>query len=168
MDNLYKILQVEPDASQKEIKLAYRELAFRHHPDRNPGNADSEDTFKEVGQAYEILGNKRTRRQYDRSLASHGLSDFIQHVHRHSEVSTISYIIASRKREVKAYAAMALMTVPLHMGLKHFFEEAPEFSNVTNALLVIAVMCGYRIHSTFGDIRKMEKELESILKDETV
>lgn len=58
----YEVLGVNRDASEEEIKKAYRKLAMKHHPDRNPDNPKSEDSFKEAKEAYEILtdGNKRT------------------------------------------------------------------------------------------------------------
>ena len=62
---LYDTLEVEPHASQREIKRAYRRLARRYHPDYNPGDAESEDQFKEVVSAYEVLSDRRKRAAYD-------------------------------------------------------------------------------------------------------
>jgi curved DNA-binding protein len=61
----YKILGVAKTASEKEIKAAYRKLARKHHPDVNAGNKEAESRFKEIGEAYEVLGDKEKRRQYD-------------------------------------------------------------------------------------------------------
>ncbi len=61
----YKILGVAKNASDKDIKAAYRRLARKHHPDVNPGNKDSEDRFKEISEANEILSNPDTRKKYD-------------------------------------------------------------------------------------------------------
>ncbi len=61
----YKILGVGEKASQKEIKDAYRKLARKHHPDANPNNRQAEERFKEVSEAYEVLGDKRKRQEYD-------------------------------------------------------------------------------------------------------
>ncbi|TAG86716.1 MAG: hypothetical protein EAZ20_12175 [Bacteroidetes bacterium] len=65
MPNLYEILEVSPNASQTEIKISYKKLALKYHPDRNPNNNASEEYFKIIVQAYQILGNENTRRQYD-------------------------------------------------------------------------------------------------------
>ncbi len=61
----YEILGVNRDASDEEIKKAYRKLAMKHHPDRNPDNPKSEELFKEAKQAYEILSDGQKRSAYD-------------------------------------------------------------------------------------------------------
>ena len=62
----YHILGVNRNASEKEIKQAYRRLARRHHPDVNAGNKTAEAKFKEINQAYEVLSDKEKRQKYDR------------------------------------------------------------------------------------------------------
>ena len=60
----YAVLGVAKDASDKDIKKAYRKLAQQHHPDTNPG-AEAETKFKEVNEAYEVLGDAEKRKEYD-------------------------------------------------------------------------------------------------------
>jgi DnaJ-class molecular chaperone len=62
----YETLGVKRDASEDEIKKAYRKLARQHHPDRNPGDKQAETRFKEVQDAYDVLSDKTKRAQYDR------------------------------------------------------------------------------------------------------
>ncbi|BAL25393.1 molecular chaperone DnaJ [Azoarcus sp. KH32C] len=62
----YDVLGVNRDASDDEIKKAYRKLAMKHHPDRNPDSKDAEDKFKEAKEAYEILSDGQKRGAYDR------------------------------------------------------------------------------------------------------
>ncbi len=61
----YEILEITREATEVEIKKAYRKKAFQYHPDRNPGDKTAEDKFKEATEAYEILKNPQTRQIYD-------------------------------------------------------------------------------------------------------
>lgn len=61
----YEVLGVERNATDEEIKNAYRKLAREYHPDRNPGNDEAGEKFKEIQQAYEVLRDKQKRTQYD-------------------------------------------------------------------------------------------------------
>lgn len=63
--DFYEVLGVDRTADDAALKKAYRRLAMKHHPDRNPGNAESEAQFKEAKEAYEVLSNKDKRAAYD-------------------------------------------------------------------------------------------------------
>ena len=65
MSNYYEILGVPKTATADEIKKAYRTLAFKYHPDRNQGNAEAEEKFKQISAAYDVLGDETKRRNYD-------------------------------------------------------------------------------------------------------
>jgi len=65
----YQILELEPDATLKDVKKAYRRLAVQHHPDRNLGNEEeSTIKFREISEAYEVLSDESSRRDYDNAL----------------------------------------------------------------------------------------------------
>ena len=65
MANFYDTLGVAKNASADDIKKAYRKLALQYHPDRNPGNKEAEEKFKEISAAYEVLSDPAKRQQYD-------------------------------------------------------------------------------------------------------
>ncbi len=76
----YQVLGVKRDAEADEIKKAYRQLALKNHPDKNPGDAEAEKRFKEGAEAYEVLSDKEKRQRYDRyghaGLEGAGVHDF--------------------------------------------------------------------------------------------
>ena len=61
----YEVLEVEKTASVEEIKKAYRKKAIQYHPDKNPGDKEAEEKFKEAAEAYEVLSNADKRARYD-------------------------------------------------------------------------------------------------------
>ena len=65
-EDYYEILGVSKDASATEIKRAYRKMALKYHPDKNPGDTKAEEMFKKSAEAYEVLGNQEKRAKYDR------------------------------------------------------------------------------------------------------
>lgn len=70
--NYYEVLGITKKASSEEIKMAYRSLARRYHPDRNPGNKVAEEKFKDINEAYENLSDPRKREKHDNEINSKG------------------------------------------------------------------------------------------------
>src|SRR5271170_7568885 len=79
----YEILGVSKTATADEIKKAYRKTAIQFHPDKNPGNKEAEEKFKEAAEAYEVLSDQEKRQRYDqfghegmRGIPTHGFQNF--------------------------------------------------------------------------------------------
>ncbi len=70
MTDWYKVLQISRQASEKEIKAAYRKLAKKYHPDAHPGDQKCEARFKEITEAYTILSDAKKRKKFDEELDS--------------------------------------------------------------------------------------------------
>ena len=66
-EDYYKILGVSKGASQGEIKKAYRKMAIKYHPDKNPDDKAAEDKFKDAAEAYEVLSNSDKKAKYDQN-----------------------------------------------------------------------------------------------------
>ena len=66
----YEVLGVEKTASVEEIKKAYRKKAIQYHPDKNPGDKQAEENFKEAAEAYDVLSDPQKRQRYDAPASS--------------------------------------------------------------------------------------------------
>ena len=66
MKDYYELLEVDRDATGDHIRKAYRKLALKYHPDRNSGDPKAEEKFKEIAEAYAVLGDEQKRAKYDR------------------------------------------------------------------------------------------------------
>ena len=64
----YEVLGVDKNATEDQIKKAYRTIAIKYHPDRNPGNKEAEEKFKEAAEAYDVLHDPQKRQQYEDSM----------------------------------------------------------------------------------------------------
>lgn len=94
MKNHYQILGVPTNCSQAEIKKAYRQLALQHHPDKNSGNSESEEIFKEILESYIILSDEETRSEYDYIRGSK--SGYLYHQDQ-SKPSPIKFLVHFKK-----------------------------------------------------------------------
>ncbi|OHB89958.1 MAG: molecular chaperone DnaJ [Planctomycetes bacterium RIFCSPHIGHO2_02_FULL_50_42] len=77
-EDYYRILGVDRNASQEDVKKAYRKMALKYHPDRNPGDKSAEQSFKRAAEAYEILGDPDKRKRYD-TYGREGIKGFETH-----------------------------------------------------------------------------------------
>ncbi len=95
--NYYDTLGVAKDASEKDIRSAYRRLARKYHPDVNPGDAAAEAHFKEINEAYQVLADSDSRKKYDQFGANWRSADQFQHA-GNSGASPFTWFTRARRR----------------------------------------------------------------------
>ena len=84
--DLYEVLDIERGASDEEIKRAYRRMAVKYHPDKNQGDSQAEDAFKEVGEAYRVLADENLRARYPSACESLIAAGLCAHVRAAGEM----------------------------------------------------------------------------------
>lgn len=122
MKDYYRVLGLEERASQGEIKRTFRRLALKYHPDRNPGDTEAEERFKEVVEAYHILGNPEKRVLYDR-LRKQGIFKGMRNVGVVTYAFPISYIVFSSLGEARVRSTLGLFKIALKGVLKALFSR---------------------------------------------
>jgi molecular chaperone DnaJ len=90
----YEVLEVTKTASVEEIKKAYRKAALKHHPDKNPGDKDAEQKFKDAAEAYEVLSDQEKRARYDQH-GHEGLRGTSMHDYSHMDVHSIEDLFSA-------------------------------------------------------------------------
>ena len=101
--NYYEILGISRDASAEEIKKSYRSLALKFHPDKNLGDSAAEDRFKEISEAYQVLGDPVRRQEYDSPPSSFGRDGFADIFSQFDFGGAFSEIFGGRKKQRPRY-----------------------------------------------------------------
>lgn len=119
MENLYQILGVAEDAPEETLKLAYRRLAKKYHPDAHPDDAACEKKFREINEAYSVLSSLEKRKKYDETLRRAGAKD------------ERAFRRESGKSQQGAQAAGVDFS-QIHRTFEQFFGFNPETKDVTD------------------------------------
>lgn len=125
--NFYEVLGIKQDATQEDIKAAFRTNALKYHPDRNQNNPEAEAKFKEINAAYEVLGDAEIRSKYDQSL---------QRPHRRRTVVTPEDMFADLFGGFAPHANIRHVTIPrfktnISLSLAETLQEQEKLINLT-------------------------------------
>lgn len=178
MKDYYYFLGISQDASEEDIKKAYRKLSLKYHPDKNENDDFFADRFREIQEAYETLSDPGRRRSYDQNLESHQRS-FRYNVPPAIKTFTANKIHAKKGEEIiiNWQTSNADVVKVLPFGLEKPYGERifkiTEFKDgkfqlllhVTNSLLHKTVVQGITITEVFeNDAEKFKNEAEEIFK----
>ena len=95
--NHYKVLEVTNTASEAEIKRSFRNLALKYHPDRNKNSEESKQKFMQIVEAYEVLSDEHSRKNYDSNIYYHGLYNYAPRGHRWTPSADFDGFIAMQR-----------------------------------------------------------------------
>lgn len=115
--NYYSVLEISPGAADTEIKAAYRRLAKKYHPDAHPGDGECENRFREINEAYSILGDPEKRKKYDEEAAGAKASGMPQKDKR-----------GGRERS----GGQEVNFEGIHRSFEEFFGFRPDTKEITN------------------------------------
>jgi molecular chaperone DnaJ len=107
--NYYQILDISTKASIEEIKKAYRTLALQWHPDRNPNNAEAEEKFKEINEAYSVLNNIEKRKEYDITFVRNKWNYWVDDLLKRKDDSQINIHPPRKGRDLEIPVWISLM-----------------------------------------------------------
>ena len=146
--NYYAVLEVSLQASQEEIKKAYRKLALQYHPDRNQGNRQADQKIREVNAAYEILGDPEARKAYDRLRLGY-VGPMVSRGDEESEESISPGVVLQRMEATlreesrkQMFKVMMKDTARIKKELGHIRERVIEVQGYDTFLEKIVIQCG--------------------------
>ncbi len=142
--NFYLILGIKNVASLDEIKAAYRELAKKFHPDKNPGNVEAEERFKEIQEAYAILSNADKRRKYDLNFASNSYTANYNQRRSNAAYTGNAYQYAQQQAQYsRARSTQANSSKPVEQDKNEFKERYQILVSVGVAMLLLYFIISY-------------------------
>ncbi len=158
--NFYLILGVKNVASLDEIKAAYRELAKKFHPDKNPGNVEAEERFKEIQEAYTILSNADKRRKYDMNFAFSSYTANYNQRRSNAAYTGNAYQYAQQQAHFsKSKAAYTSSSKPVENDKAEFKERYQILVSIGIAMLLLYFIISY------ANQRKVENPSQERVKE---
>jgi len=146
--NYYAVLEISLQASQEEIKKAYRKLALQYHPDRNQGDRQADQKIREVNAAYEILGDPDARKAYDRLRLGH-VGPMVSHKDEEPEESVSPGVVLQRmegtlreEARKQLFKVMMKNTARIKEELTRIRERVIEVQGYDTFLEKIVTQCG--------------------------
>ena len=146
MKNFYQILGVSINATNDEIKIAYRKLATKFHPDKNDGDKYFEERFKEIQIAYEVLSNENSRSEYNKKLYDFYQEKFEQSSYK-SNSENVNKSEENQKSNKKTNNTVAEEKTPLKTRILHFFKQK---STIITLILIALPIIGFLVNSGTG------------------
>ena len=146
MKNFYQILGVSINATNDEIKIAYRKLATKFHPDKNDGDKYFEERFKEIQIAYEVLSNENSRSEYNKKLYDFYQEKFEQSSYK-SNSENVNKSEENQKSNKKTNNTVAEGKTPLKTRILHFFKQK---STIITLILIALPIIGFLVNSGTG------------------
>ena len=134
----YAVLGVSPEATEDEIRKAYRRLALRWHPDRNPGRSEAAERFKEISEAYAVLTSRRRRAEYDTARRAGSGAGF--HASREELFRDLFADPRRRQRLLRERAISVVVERRLHRHPQHARVAVPPQINVIGSMIFLAAI----------------------------
>lgn len=146
----YKILEVAENSSDDEIKKSYRRLAMQFHPDKNPGNSEAEQQFKEIAEAYEHLSDPKKKRSYDSSKRYGGYEDVFSDMFKGARgaqdwSSMFEGAFGQQFKESKAHDVSAEIKITLEDAFFGATKRIGVGMNVEEVIIPLGAQNGQRI-----------------------
>jgi molecular chaperone DnaJ len=176
----YKILNVKPDASVTSIKQSYRKLAMKYHPDRNPKDELSAVVFSEIAEAYSVLGNPSTRKEYNNERHYTATSEYIKPAETIDTLLKKATLLKKQvdninpfrfNRDALLYSIKQLLPSDISVLLKTDEIQQKEFLEIiawcSNMLTSAQIRNLFQLmHPLFKKHKWLERELDTSIKQQ--
>ena len=145
----YDILGVNKSASKDEIKKAYRKLALKYHPDKNPNNAEAEERFKQISAAYNVLGDENKKREYDMRLT--GVFTFVPEETPEEKLRKRREKVAQMRRQMKEREEREIKKVYETAKQKMPYKWRYTITAITSFFALFIILSNWYLYDYIGE-----------------